>query len=157
MASGGFDRSVCVFDVRQPDSVHKYEVDGDIECVKFSKHNAPLFLASTESGTVYGYDVRKPNTTLFTLAAHDEATTCLSFNANIPTLLATASLDKTVKLWDLTDMKPVCIASKDLKIGQIYCMDFDRSSPNLLSAGGNKGKIAMWDIQYDEGVQAKYS
>jgi hypothetical protein len=44
----------------------------------------------------------------------------LSFNHTIPHLLATGSLDKSIKLWDLTNAAaPVCVSTKRPHIGML--------------------------------------
>ena len=75
--------------------------------------------------------------------AHKEACSGLSFNHKVPHLLATASPDETVKLWNLQDLKPSLLVTKSLKIGHVFALEFSHDDPFLLSSGGSEGTIAI--------------
>ena len=64
-----------------------------------------------------GFDVRvNGSTPLFRFDAHASAVSAISFSAQVPGLMATAGVDKTVKLWDLKDNTSVCVASKEMNV-----------------------------------------
>eukprot|EP00743_Colponemidia_sp_Colp-15_P003552 GILK01003833.1.p1 GENE.GILK01003833.1~~GILK01003833.1.p1 ORF type:complete len:507 (-),score=111.28 GILK01003833.1:211-1677(-) len=156
--SGGYDRTVFVVDARSPNAAVHTNVSADIESVIWNPHNPFLFVASTEDGLVTCHDVRMmSNAALFTLSAHDKATTGLTFSHAVPDMLATCSLDKTVKIWDVADNKPKCVASKQMNIGKVLCLSFYKDSPFLLSAGGSTGQLAVWDTLENKGVQHAFS
>ena len=52
---------------------------------------------------------------LFRLCAHDKATCGMSICPTVPTLLATSSTDKRVKLWDIANNQPTLVAHEDLQ------------------------------------------
>jgi WD40 repeat protein len=71
----------------------------------------------------------------------------------VPGLFATAGLDKTVRLWLVKDDKPVMIASREMKeAGSLYAMSFYTDEPFVIAAGGDKGKLAIWDTMENETV-----
>ena len=111
---------------------------------------------STEAGAVLGFDARQPGKPVFTLAAHGKACSSISFNHTVPNLLATGSLDHSVKLWDLAGAKPVCVTTKKPHVGSLFSVSFYRDSPFLLVAGGSSGKLAVWDTLEDTAIRAKY-
>ncbi|KAL9266318.1 Periodic tryptophan protein 1-like protein [Drosera capensis] len=92
-------------------------------------------LVSLENGTVQGFDIRaassnsgsesKPS---FTLHAHDEAVCSISYSPAVPNLLATGSMDKMVKLWDLSNNQPSCVSSRNPKAGAIFLVSFSEES-----------------------------
>ena len=104
LLSGGFDRRAAVVDVRATAAdwraAARWELAADVECVAWDPHGAGghLFLVSTDDGTVTCHDARRAGAApVFTIGAHAEAATGMSLNARVPGLLATCSLDKTVR------------------------------------------------------------
>eukprot|EP00854_Cymbomonas_tetramitiformis_P005287 gene5287-6426_t len=71
-------------------------------------------------------------------------------------LLATASTDKTVKMWDCTGGKPSLLHTADLKIGALFAMGFCKDAPHLLAAGGSKGVVSVWDIMTKASVANRF-
>lgn len=164
LLSGSFDHSVVMRDGRVPShSGFKWCVDADVESLAWDPHDQHLFVASLENGTVVGFDIRtatsnssselKPN---FTLHAHDKAVCAISYNPLVPNLLATGSEDKMVKLWDLSNNQPSCIASQNRKAGAVFSLSFSQDCPFLLALGGSKGKLELWDTLSDAAISKRY-
>lgn len=148
LLTGAYDKTVAVTDTRagSKQGTIKFPVDGDVECVQWHPTQPHLFAVSSEKGTVVLRDIRNAKQPpVFTLGAHSKPTSAIAFCLSAP-ILATASYDKTVKLWDIKELKPSLISSKDMKIGEIFSMNFSRDSPSVLACGGDKGKLAVWDI-----------
>ncbi|CAI9784857.1 unnamed protein product [Fraxinus pennsylvanica] len=160
LLTGSFDHSVVMKDSRIPShSGFKWSVVADVESLAWDPHTEQSFVVSLENGTVIGFDIRtassdpKPS---FTLHAHDKAVCTVSYNSLVPNLLATGSMDKTVKLWDLTNNKPSCIASQNPKAGAVFSVSFSEDAPFSLAIGGSKGKLQMWDLLSETGVAGRY-
>jgi len=92
----------------------------------------------------------------------------VSFAPHVAGLLATASTDKTVKLWDahavapagsgggdasggggggsLTVHPPVCVASRDMAVGKLFGLGwcYDPAHPWGLACAGSKATLALW-------------
>lgn len=152
LLSGSFDRTVALTDMRAPQAAAiRWSVSADVEYLAWDPHTPHTFIVSLEDGTVGGYDVRTGTTdpqqgkALFTIHAHDKAACCLAYNTAAPNLLATVSTDKMVKLWDLTDNQPACIASTNPKVGAVFAASFCKDAPFLLAVGGSKGNLHVWD------------
>eukprot|EP00899_Mesostigma_viride_P013023 jgi/Mesvir1/21721/Mv04133-RA.1 len=179
LLTGSFDRTAQLADMRAPDTSKplKWELGSDVEAAAWDPHSPQYFVVSTEDGLVKCFDVRGPaasgaaagssgkgkgqggrdaSSSLYTLSAHDGATSSLSFNAVAPQLLATASTDKMIKLWDTTAQKPSLVTSQDLDVGAVFAVSFCKDSPFLLSAGGSKGKLVIWDTMNTAAVVQKY-
>lgn len=123
LASAAFDRTVVVLDGRAPDAFAKFALSADVESLAWAPHAPSTVVAATEDGVVVGYDVRMAGAApLFRFDAHAGAVSAVSFSAHIPGLLATAGVDKTVKIWDLADNNPVCITSKDMNVVRLLCL-----------------------------------
>lgn len=160
LLSGSFDKSVIMMDMSSSENAqNKWSVAADVESLAWDPHNEHSFVVSLENGTVQGFDIRvtasdsssgpKP---CFTLHAHDKAVSSISYNPSAPNLLATASTDKMVKLWDISNNQPSCVASTNPKAGAIFSISFSEDSPFLLAIGGSKGKLQVWDTLSDPGV-----
>jgi len=61
-------------------------------------------------------------------------------------------VDKTVKLWDIQNNTPSCVASKDLGVGKVFATEFSPDTPLLAAIGGSKGKIVIWNIADNAGA-----
>ncbi|KAK4408069.1 putative WD repeat-containing protein C17D11.16 [Sesamum angolense] len=158
LLSGSFDHSVVMKDGRLPShSGFKWSVAADVESLAWDPHTEHSFVVSLENGMVTGFDIRTASSDLssppkpsFTLHAHDKAVSTIAYNSSVPNLLATGSMDKMVKLWDLSN-QPSCIASKNPKAGQFpwllafpeLCFPFpSRRLPFYSSNWRLQGKIA---------------
>jgi periodic tryptophan protein 1 len=64
----------------------------------------------------------------------------LSMNLEVPTLLATASVNKTVKLWNIENDKPQILETIKMKFS-IFSAAFFHKSPFLLGVGGQNEEI----------------
>ncbi|CAK7338048.1 unnamed protein product [Dovyalis caffra] len=164
LLSGSFDRSVVMKDGRVPsDPGFKWLVTADVESLAWDPHDKHLFVVSLEDGTVQGFDIRaaksesasdlKPS---FTLHAHNKAVCTLSYNPSAPNLLATGSTDKMVKLWDLSNNQPSCVASKNPKAGAVFSISFSEDNPFLLAIGGSKGNLELWDTLSESEVARRF-
>ncbi|CAN8274565.1 unnamed protein product [Cochlearia groenlandica] len=166
LLSGSFDQTVVLKDGRNPsDSGFNWSVMSDVESLAWDPHCEHSFVVSLEDGTVKGYDIRaaqsgsdsdlKPS---FTIQAHDQdkGVSSIAYNTSTPNLLATGCMDKTVKLWDLTNNEPSCIASHKPKAGAVFSISFSVDNPFLLAIGGSKGELHVWDTMLDANVANKY-
>lgn len=164
LLSGSFDHTVCLKDGRKPShSGFKFSVGADVESLAWDPHSEHSFVVSLENGTVTSFDIRSASSASssetkpsFTIHAHDKAATSLCFNPLVPNLLATGSMDKMVKLWDLTNNQPSCIASRNPKAGAAFAVSFSDDCPFFLAIGGSKGKLQLWDISSEDAVLKKY-
>ena len=165
LATCSYDRTAAVIDARAADKgrVARFALPSSPESLLWYVHNPAVLLATCEDGSFLGWDVRAPNTPLFSVRAHGTAATSVAASPLARGLLATGSRDKSVKVWDLhaaagtgagAAFTPQCIASKVMTIGQVFTVSFFPNAPFLLAAGGSKGILAVWDIAADGGEPA---
>ncbi|WVY90009.1 hypothetical protein V8G54_035523 [Vigna mungo] len=165
LLSGSFDCTVALRDARMPKhSGYSWRVSAQVESLAWDPHTEHSFVVSLEDGTVNGFDIRKAKSDsspdksppTFTLHAHDKPVSSVSYNPSAPNFLATGSMDKTVKLWDLSNNQPSFVASNSPKAGAIFKISFSEDDPFLLAIGGSKGKLQLWDTLSDSGVARRY-
>ncbi|KAK4280602.1 hypothetical protein QN277_012208 [Acacia crassicarpa] len=136
----------------------EWSVPADVESLAWDPHAEHSFVVSLDKGMVKGIDVcaiqsdSTSQSTVFTLHAHDKACTSVSYNLSAANLLATASMEQTVKLWDLSNQQPSHVASYDPKTGPVFSISFSKDDPFLLAIGGYDGKLKVWNTLLDAGV-----
>lgn len=145
LASGAVDGTIVICAANNPTSRRSTQLGGECESLHWHTHNPSLFYASTDTGQVSLYDIRNLDTPVLNWEAHSEQC-CLTMSPGKEGLLATASLDKTVKLWDTRgDLRP--LFEKDMKVDELFCAQFDREAAFVLAVGGLGGQVAIWDTE----------
>lgn len=82
--------------------------------------------------------------------------------SNIPGMLATCAIDKTVALWDThnatsdSNFRPFPCGNKDMNVGKLYCISFYPSSPWLLGCGGSGNQLALWNLENEEAFKSRF-
>lgn len=172
LLSGGYDGSVCVSDVRIAEEKNlskRWLVNPgeEVENVRWGGlANDNIFYAGTDTGTVYGYDVRKEGEALWKLQAHDSGITSLDSNSFLDGLLVTSGMgDKLVKIWKVpvaeastADIKPSMILSRDLGVGNVLSTAFacDIEVAGHIAAGGVSGPLKIWDAFSNKSVRKAF-
>eukprot|EP01025_Chloroclados_australasicus_P066312 TRINITY_DN9108_c0_g1_i1.p1 TRINITY_DN9108_c0_g1~~TRINITY_DN9108_c0_g1_i1.p1 ORF type:complete len:363 (-),score=67.72 TRINITY_DN9108_c0_g1_i1:681-1709(-) len=161
LVTGGYDQQVFLVDVRQAQSQQnvKWKLNSDVESIIWDLQTPTNFLVSTEDGVVQMFDARKPGeAALLSFQAHEKAATTISLSSAVNGLIATGSIDKKIKLWDISSgQNAQLLAEEDLKVGAVFSGEFSRDEPWLLIAGGAKGEVSVWDIRSQQNIQNRYS
>lgn len=141
----------------QPAAVERVSVSADIEHLVWNPHNSVEIYASCEDGMVTCHDMRNTSSPLFSLRAHSGAVSSMSINPLVPGMVATASTDKSMKIWDMNGADgPQCIATKGMPIGEIFACEWYGANPWVLAAGGGKGMLAIWEVNEIEVVERHF-
>lgn len=165
LASGSFDKTVALMDCRSGTATPAIAtLSSDIESLAWDPFQQNHLYASLENGDVACIDIRmaggkkkgvKGLQGVF--SAHEETTTAVSFSSQVRGLCATASVDKTVKVWDTAPIskgkEPVLVAYKSMNVGQLFACQFFRDEPFMMGAGGDAGMLAIWDSDEQEGIK----
>eukprot|EP00033_Pygsuia_biforma_P000148 GCRY01000190.1.p1 GENE.GCRY01000190.1~~GCRY01000190.1.p1 ORF type:complete len:555 (+),score=152.00 GCRY01000190.1:120-1667(+) len=161
-ASAAYDRTAAV--VRIPNEPQILPLTADAECMAWNPHSADQLCVASEDGMVQALCCPAPSSPaapapkinlLYSLQAHDQAVTSIAFSQHAPHLFATASVDKSVKLWDLSDT-PSLVAQRTMSIGPIFTIKFHPTSPLLLCAGGGSGDVAVWETAENAAVAERF-
>ncbi|WFD21155.1 rRNA-processing protein [Malassezia caprae] len=162
LLTGSYDKTLRVFDARQPDEALVAPISADVEAVRWNGWKDHQFLASLETGVVQGFDARAAGAPLFTLVAHDGACTALDVSPHIPGCWLTAGTDRQVKLWSVDDEgadKPRSInlvTARELGIGKLFTASFSPNDPLTVAAAGSAGKLHLWDTLSNAGVRRAF-
>lgn len=167
LLTGGYDGRVAVSDVRITDvkEMSKYWTVGseDIENVSWS--TSEQFIAGTDQGNVYAFDIRNESKPLWTLQAHDAGISSLQVNKYIPDLLITSAMgEKAIKLWkiptgDSVGKKgPSMVLSRDFGVGNVLTTSFAPDvevAGHVVVGGVNKG-LKMFDVFSNRAVRSGF-
>jgi periodic tryptophan protein 1 len=168
LATGSHDRTVALLDARtNGEKVRSVKLPADCEVVAWDPFHAELLTVASEDGTISCWDVRKFETTtpLWTvLASEFGGVSDLAYNAHVPGLMATCSVDKRVTLWDshhadggaFSNTPPRPCGSKDMCAGKLYTVKFYPSEPWLLACGGTGNQLSIWHIDSEEAVLRRF-
>ena len=78
--------------------------------------------------------------------------------SQVPGMLLTCSIDKTVALWDTQHAPtPQPCGSKDMNVGKLYSISCYPSSPWLLACGGSGSELAIWNMEGEEAIQHRFA
>lgn len=171
LATGSFDKSIALIDcLRSETEIVRFATSGketiaphrafsaDVESMQWNPFNEHELFVSLENGFVVCYDRRQTKGFRYAFQAHEKTASSLCFSSVVPGMLVTASLDKTVKIWDTEgESVPACIAYKTMGVGKLLAVDYHPLSAHMQQAGdealgflmacggdGNDGAPAVW-------------
>ncbi|XP_059470417.1 GATOR complex protein WDR24 [Neocloeon triangulifer] len=102
LISGSQDGTMKCFDLRIKEATRTFiSKTESVRDVQFSPHQMHTFSAVAENGNVQLWDLRKPDRCLSQFTAHSGPVFACDWHPEM-CWLATASRDKTIKVWDLT-------------------------------------------------------
>ncbi len=159
--TSSYDTTIRKLDIEQQKSVEVYAPPEDaadddmaISCMDFASDNPHLVFFSTLKGTLGRHDLRaKPNTatTIWTGLHDGHKIGGFSLSPRQPHLVATASLDRTLKIWDLRKI----VTHKDDDGDKVDRPSLIGEDPARLSvshaAWGSGGQIAT--TSYDDTIR----
>jgi histone-binding protein RBBP4 len=93
-------------------------------------------------------DVRMPDTNkaaMSTSRGHQDAINALSFNPTSEVLVATASADKTIGIWDLRNVKDK-IHTLEGHTDAVTSLSWHPQEAGILGSGSYDRRIIFWDL-----------
>lgn len=93
-------------------------------------------------------DVRRPDTTKAAVVArdgHSDAINALSFNPRTEFLIATASADKTIGIWDMRNLKQK-IHTLEGHVDAVTSLAWHPTEISILGSGGYDRRVLFWDL-----------
>ncbi|GMH89823.1 hypothetical protein TrST_g9234 [Triparma strigata] len=156
-ASGGFDKFACVVDGRMANDaskVRRAKIGSDCEELAWDPFKPERLIAAGENGKIMAWDVRNMSKKLWEVDGGSYGVSSIAFNPKVPGMLATASIDKTVGVWDTHTASgtPHCVIKKDSTVGKLYTCNFYPSHDLLLGFGGTGGQLGLWEMASEDCV-----
>lgn len=147
LLSGGYDGRAVITDVRAPKGAVALPLGCDAETVRWRSETAVL--ASNEKGQVLSFDVRAPTKPAWALQAHDKACTGLDWGRDAVTsgLLFTCSLDKSVKVWDVSGNKPSLVVARSSWGGAVFGVQLSAATPFVAVLASEGVDLQVWDFK----------
>ena len=104
------------------------------------------------------FDARQEKSSLWTLNAHSEGVNGMSLSTQCPDCLITASSDKTVKVWDISENNPTFVLERDYKLGTLHCLEGCPDAPFVTVVGGDKpdNNLKVFDIRENAAVRSRF-
>ncbi|KAH9840443.1 putative WD repeat-containing protein [Teratosphaeria destructans] len=119
----------------------------DVEHVRWDPHNDHTFYVSTETGVLHCFDARhlpptpEKSRPTWRLQAHESPLSTFSLNPAVPGFIATGSVDRQVKIWD------------------VFSAAFapDDAVAFRLAVAGSKGAVQVWDTSTNRAVREAFA
>ena len=108
----------------------------------------PYVLSCSDDDTIRMFDWDKSWQKVNTFIDHDHYIMQLAINPKDPNMFASASLDKTIKIWTVGTTKTTANYTLTGHEAGVNCVDFSRDleRPHLVS-GSDDGLVKIWDYQ----------
>ncbi|KXS17667.1 WD40 repeat-like protein [Gonapodya prolifera JEL478] len=159
-ATAGYDKKVHLFDTRSPGATSPITLPSDPESILFDSHTPTTLYASTDAGLLIAYDTRHTTKPLWTLHAHDGATSSVVMSPSVRGCLVTGGDDGTVKVWDVSTEGVKSVVSKEVGVGKVFSTTFipdpTQDTPLTVAIGGSTGKLVVWNLSANESVQTAF-
>ncbi|XP_057456540.1 WD-40 repeat-containing protein MSI2-like [Lotus japonicus] len=151
LLSGSNDHKVCLWDVPADskgsvlDAVHVYEGhENVVEDVSWHLKNENLFGSVGDDCKLVIWDLRT-NKAQQSVKSHEKEVNFLSFSPYNEWILATASSDTTIGLFDTRKlMEPVHVLSSHTD--EVFQVEWDPNHETVLASSGADRRLMVWDI-----------
>eukprot|EP01134_Creolimax_fragrantissima_P007018 CFRG7018T1 len=151
VASGGYDRTVKLFDVRTGQCIRSFaEHDLLVSSVTFNPHGN-LIVSGSKDASVRFWDINS-GLCVRTVLGHMGEVTSVGLNPAGSNMLV-ASKDNSNRLWDTRMVRPI----RRFRGHQNTTKNFIRCSfgpgPHMVTGGSEDGTISIWDVNTGSTLQ----
>lgn len=154
LVSGSQDQTVCIWDLNTMNDkkvtpsrtfTHHHRVVNDVQYHPVAKH----FIGTVSDDlSLQILDTRQADTTRSALTVqkgHFDAINALSFNPGSEFLIATASADKTIGIWDMRNMKDK-VHTLEGHNDAVTSLSWHPHEMGVLGSGSYDRRVIFWDL-----------
>jgi WD40 repeat protein len=135
--AGDCSGRITLIDCNNFELQHFALADCEIEKVTWNPHSPTAFVASTDKGAIYTFDLRSPGPVSQT-DAHSDSVTDLAFSSKCPNLLVSAGADQKIKVWDTAKNRLQLVHEyEQANVGKIYALSANPDLPYVFAVGGD--------------------
>ncbi|KAL9657486.1 hypothetical protein ABK040_016752 [Willaertia magna] len=157
LASGSDDAKVCVWDiVAQQKQVENGSLNpllvledhtSVVEDVAWHRLHEFLLGTVCDDKKLRIFDTRGQNNTkpAYATEAHKAEVNCIDFSPYSEYIFVTGSADKTVKLWDMRNLKSE-LHSLESHTDEVFSVSWSPSNETILASCGTDRRVMIWDI-----------
>ncbi|KAF5448986.1 hypothetical protein F2P56_029476 [Juglans regia] len=151
LLSGSHDHKICLWDVsamaqdKVLDALHVYEAhESVVEDVSWHSKNENLFGSVGDDCRLVIWDLRT-NQPQHSVKAHEKEVNYLSFNPYNEWILATASSDTTIGLFDTRKLSvPLHVLSSHSE--EVFQVEWDPNHETVLASSADDRRLMVWDL-----------
>jgi WD40 repeat protein len=142
LISGHTDGSIIFWDFDTLEKMEKYQItDNPIINTVFTSDNDQLIISdNSDAGLLYFFDIKKRKIA-YELSAHNKMISSLSVSQD-GNLLASGSIDKTVKIWDIKSKKLLKVFNGHTE--EIVSISFSMDG-SLLASSSYDNTLRIWN------------
>ncbi|CAN6205191.1 unnamed protein product [Urochloa humidicola] len=151
LLSGSYDKKICLWDLASGsgapvlDAQQVFEAHEDlVEDVAWHLKDENIFGSVGDDCKLMVWDLRtnKPGQSI---PAHQKEVNSLSFNPFNEWILATASGDATVKLFDMRKLSR-SLHTFDSHEGEVFQVEWNPNLPTVLASSAADKRVMIWDV-----------
>jgi WD40 repeat protein len=155
LSTASFDKTISLIDCRSVSITKACSIPSDVEALLWDPFQSYHLYASLENGQVLCLDIRnidqmkhhsKSLSPYLSFQAHETTVCSMSFSPTVKGMLATASLDSTVKIWDVSNLHEV--ESHHLLSSSSSAESGKKSKKSSSSSSGSSSSIVPKCIAY---------
>jgi len=152
IVAGADDMQIRIYNYNTMEKVKTFEAHSDyIRCITVHP-SQPLMLTSSDDMTIRLWDWDKGWANTQTYEGHSHYVMMVAFNPKDANTFASASLDRTVKVWGLATLLPHFTLEGHDK--GVNCVDyFTGGDRPYLVTGADDNTVKVWDYQTKQCVQ----